>query len=53
MPKLVGDQTIYDMDADSFAAHIPDFIALGAQVVGACCGSNPTHIAAVAAIVTR
>ncbi len=53
MPRLVGDQTIYDMDADSFAAHIPDFIALGAQVVGACCGSNPTHIAAVAAIVTR
>lgn len=53
MPRLVGDQTIYDMDAGSFAAHIPDFIALGAQVVGACCGSNPTHIAAVAAIVTR
>ncbi len=53
LPKLVGDQTVYDMEPATFAAHIPDFVALGAQVVGACCGSNPTHIAAVSEVVRR
>ena len=53
MPKLVDGQTVYDMDPADFAQRIPDFVALGAQVVGACCGSNPAHIAAVARIVRR
>jgi methionine synthase I (cobalamin-dependent) len=53
LPKLVGDQTVYDMEPAAFAARIPDFVALGAQIVGACCGSNPAHIAAVSGVVRR
>ena len=49
MPRLVGDQTIYDMQPAAFAERIPEFVTLGAQIVGACCGSNPAHIAAVSA----
>ncbi len=46
-PKLVDGQTIYDMKAAEFAARMSDFVPLGARVLGACCGSNPTHIAAI------
>ena len=48
MPKLIGNQTVYDMEPAAFAERIPEFISLGAQVVGACCGSKPAHILAVA-----
>jgi 5-methyltetrahydrofolate--homocysteine methyltransferase len=53
LPKLVGDQTVYDMEPATFAARIPDFVALGARIVGACCGSRPDHIAAVSRVVGR
>ncbi len=53
MPKLLGTQTVYDMEPAAFAERIPEFISLGAQIVGACCGSNPDHIAAVAATLPR
>ncbi len=47
LPKLVGDRTVYDMEPAAFASRIPEFMALGARIVGACCGSTPAHIAAV------
>jgi 5-methyltetrahydrofolate--homocysteine methyltransferase len=47
LPKLVGDRTVYDMEPAAFAARIPDFVALGARILGGCCGSRPAHIAAV------
>lgn len=53
LPKLVGDRTVYDMGPEAFAAHVPKFVALGAQILGACCGSNPDHIAAVSTAVRR
>jgi S-methylmethionine-dependent homocysteine/selenocysteine methylase len=27
---------------------VPRFVEIGAQVIGACCGSSPAHIAAMA-----
>lgn len=48
LPKLVDGQTVYDMAPADFAERIPDLVALGAQIVGACCGSTPAHIAALA-----
>lgn len=47
MPKLIGNETVYDMEPAAFAERIPEFITLGAQIVGACCGSMPAHISAV------
>jgi 5-methyltetrahydrofolate--homocysteine methyltransferase len=52
LPRLVGTETVFDLDPAELAAHIPCFIELGAQIVGACCGSSPEHIAAIAAAVT-
>lgn len=47
LPKLVGGQTTYDLTPGDFAAQMKEFIALGAQVIGSCCGSSPAHIAAL------
>ncbi|MEA3459495.1 MAG: homocysteine S-methyltransferase family protein, partial [Chloroflexota bacterium] len=51
LPKLVDDQVIYDLGPSDFATHVPDWIASGARIVGACCGSTPAHIAATAKII--
>ena len=53
MPRLVGGQTVYDMEPSDFGEHVSEFIALGARVVGSCCGSNPAHIAATTAAVHK
>jgi 5-methyltetrahydrofolate--homocysteine methyltransferase len=49
LPRLVGGQTVYDLQPAELAARMPQLVALGAQVLGACCGSLPEHIAAIAA----
>lgn len=54
LPKLVQGNTVYDMLPEDFASHMIEFITLGAQIVGSCCGSGPAHIAALSrAITTR
>ncbi len=49
LPKLVDGQTTYDLAPGDFAAQMKEFIALGAQVIGSCCGSSPAYIAALRA----
>lgn len=44
LPKLVGGQTVYDVSPEDFARQMKEFIAQGAQIVGACCGSSPAFI---------
>jgi len=52
LPRLVQGMTVYDMQLEEFASRMVEFIALGAQVVGGCCGSGPAHIAALSRVVT-
>ena len=47
-PKLVGDQTVFDMSPTEFASGISKCLQAGAQLVGGCCGTSPAHILAVA-----
>jgi 5-methyltetrahydrofolate--homocysteine methyltransferase len=47
LPHLEDGKTVFDLDADAFAAHMPQLIELGARIVGGCCGSSPQHIAAI------
>lgn len=51
LPELIHGQTVYSAKADEFASRAGDFIALGAKIVGGCCGSNPAYIQALAAAV--
>lgn len=44
LPRTEGGKTVYDIDADTFAANMKEIVALGARVVGGCCGTTPEHI---------
>jgi 5-methyltetrahydrofolate--homocysteine methyltransferase len=48
LPHIEDGVTVYDATPDDmaeYAAHVHD---LGARIVGACCGSTPDHIRAIA-----
>ncbi len=53
IPKVVGDKTIYDLTPEDMAKAYPAILAAGARIVGACCGSTPDHIRAIAAVVKK
>jgi 5-methyltetrahydrofolate--homocysteine methyltransferase len=52
-PKLVGDQTVFEMAPATFSAGIAECLRAGALLVGGCCGTTPAHIRAVAAVLAR
>jgi methionine synthase I (cobalamin-dependent) len=47
-PHMVGREVIYDAAPEDMADYARKFVALGARVVGGCCGSTPAHIQAIA-----
>lgn len=47
IPRLVNRQVVYDAGPERMAELARQYNALGASVVGACCGSAPQHIAAI------
>jgi 5-methyltetrahydrofolate--homocysteine methyltransferase len=47
LPQVVGDHFEYDASPDDLAAHTLALQKLGVDLVGACCGSTPDHIAAM------
>ncbi len=49
LPRLVGDATVFDMDAAAFAAFGGAFAAAGVNLLGGCCGTTPDHIGALGA----
>lgn len=49
LPKLHGDEFIYDGTPDELAKHAAKMKAIGVNIVGSCCGSSPEHTAAIAA----
>ena len=51
LPQVVGDHFEYDKGPDELATHAQTLQKLGIDLVGACCGSTPAHIAAISAAV--
>lgn len=47
LPQLVGDRFVYDASPQDLADHAQVLRDLGVDLVGACCGSTPAHIAAM------
>ncbi len=45
---MVEDEVVYDATPGDMADYARQFVALGARIVGGCCGSTPEHIAAIA-----
>jgi 5-methyltetrahydrofolate--homocysteine methyltransferase len=48
LPRGEDGQAIYDVTPEQMAGYANKYAALGARVVGGCCGSTPEHIAAIA-----
>ena len=52
-PRLEAGETIYEETPEHFAAVVATYPALGAGIVGGCCGTPPAAIAALAAALGR
>ncbi|GAA5130813.1 betaine--homocysteine S-methyltransferase [Alloalcanivorax gelatiniphagus] len=50
LPQVVGDHFEYDATAEDMSVHASRLAGIGVDLVGACCGSTPTHIAAIGAV---
>ena len=47
LPSLDAEgNTVYDMEAEEFGRHMRDLVSAGASVLGGCCGTTPSYIAA-------
>ena len=54
MPELVDMQAVYRAEPSMMADHALQIRDAGASIIGACCGSTPAHLAAMAeALLTR
>jgi 5-methyltetrahydrofolate--homocysteine methyltransferase len=52
-PRLEGGETVYAETPEHFAGVVATYPALGAGIVGGCCGTPPASIAALAAALGR
>jgi methionine synthase I (cobalamin-dependent) len=50
MPELVDMRAVYRADPSTMAEAAMAFRAAGATIIGACCGSTPAHLAAMAEV---
>ena len=47
-PQLIGEETVFDMSPQAFAADVDKCAQAGASLVGGCCGTSPEYIRALA-----
>lgn len=50
-PRYHKGRFIYHTGPDDFAQGARDMVTEGARLIGGCCGTNPTHVAAIAAAI--
>ncbi|MCK6576871.1 MAG: betaine--homocysteine S-methyltransferase [Anaerolineae bacterium] len=48
LPHMVDDRAVYDAGPEVMAAYARQARANGARIIGACCGSTPEHVRAIA-----
>lgn len=48
LPRMEGGRAVYDAAPEVMADYARRVYADGARIIGACCGSTPAHIAAIA-----
>ena len=47
LPTVKDGKTVYDLSPEDFATDMADAVALGARVLGGCCGTTPEYIASL------
>lgn len=50
LPRLEGGHSVYDVSPETMAEYALKFADEGVKVFGGCCGSNPSHIRAIAGV---
>jgi 5-methyltetrahydrofolate--homocysteine methyltransferase len=45
LPALINGKTVFDMDKETFVKYALKLVEEGANVIGGCCGSDPSYIA--------
>jgi 5-methyltetrahydrofolate--homocysteine methyltransferase len=48
LPHLEDGSSVYDVTPETMGEYAHKFVAQGVKIFGGCCGSNPTHIRAIA-----
>lgn len=48
LPEIVGDEVVWGIGPEEMARYAVRFKELGVKIIGACCGSTPEHIRAMA-----
>ncbi len=51
LPHLVNGKTVFDMNANEFAAYVQSFAEAGVNLLGGCCGTSPEFIRKIASII--
>ena len=51
LPGIVGGRTVYSVGPEAYVEAVRPMVAMGATVVGGCCGTNPDYIRGIAGIV--
>ena len=52
LPELQNGATVFPLGPEAFAQKTASFAAMGARILGGCCGTTPRHIAALAQAVS-
>lgn len=52
-PIFIDDKLIYDMDPVEFAIYFKNFVDLGANIVGGCCGTTAEHIKTIVQLIGK
>ena len=47
LPRMVDGITVFDVTPEQMGEYARKYVALGARVVGGCCGNTPEHIAEI------
>ena len=44
IPQIVGGKVAYPLQPDEYASFVPSLIDAGVNVIGGCCGTDPSFI---------
>jgi len=50
IPKLINNETVFPGSVDEFARYAREYIKLGVNLLGGCCGTTPEFIAALSGL---